>query len=286
MASNEQELCEHVVRIIENEFGVLRGEVNYPENDQSAPPVEIRVVVGEHLFAIEHTLIEPFEAAIQTGRHFVELSKPIVEKLDGTMPGAGTYRLYFPENPTDGRHRRTHVALREKIIAWVREAAAKLAAASPERGPRPFHFDCSLETVIDGLPLKLQRYADWSESGRHDGRLFHYRLLDGDGDVEPRRLSRIERALDDKFPKLKACAALGDVTVLILEWSDFVLSNEIVIAEALKAALAGQAFCPDYIFIAGTGIEEEWHLYQPVIEGVFDIDMPRTDVRRAPVGMS
>ncbi|HEX8622003.1 MAG TPA: hypothetical protein VF718_08525 [Allosphingosinicella sp.] len=281
MPSNEQELCERVVRTIENEFGVARSEVSYPENDKSAPPVEMRVVVGEHPFAIEHTLIEPFEAAIQTGKHFVELTNAIVEDLDGTMPGAGTYRLYFPENPTDGRHRRTHAALRAKIVAWVRDAAAELAAAAPERGPRPFHFDRSLETEIDGLPLRLQRYADWSEDGHHDGRLFHYRLLAGDGDVESRRLPRIERALDDKFPKLKACAELGDLTVLILEWNDIVLSNEIAIAEALETALAMRNFCPDYIFIAGTCIDEEWHLHQPVIGGVFDIYMPRTDIRRA-----
>lgn len=280
MPSNEQELCEHVVRMIEEELGVARSEVTYPEKDQSAPPVEMRVIVGNHSFAIEHTLIEPFEAAIQTGRHFVELTNAIVQELDGTMPGAGTYRLYFPENPTDGRHRRTHAALREKIVAWVRGAAAELAGAVPERGPRPFHFDRSLETEIDTLTLKLQRYADWAEDGRHDGRLFHYRLMAGDGNVEPRRLSRIKRALDAKFPKLEACAALGDVTVLILEWNDFVLSNEVVIAEALDTALAERDFCPDYIFIAGTTIDEEWHLYQPVIAGAFDINMPRTDVRR------
>lgn len=280
MPRNEQELCEHVLQIIEEELGVTRGEVSYPENDQSAPPVEMRVMLGEHVIAIEHTLIEPFEAAIQSGKHFAELTNAIIEELDGAMPGAGTYRLFFPENPTDARHRRTHTALREKIICWVRNAAAELAAAAPERGPRPFHFDRSLETEIDGLALRLQRYANWSEDGRHDGRLFHYRLLAGDGDVEPRRLSRIERALHDKFPKLKACAGLGDLTVLILEWNDIVLSNEVVIAEALEAALAKRNFCPDYIFIAGTSIDEEWHLHQPVIGGVFDIYMPRTDIRR------
>lgn len=91
-------------------------------------------------------------------------------------------------------------------------------------------------TEIDGIPLELARRVERSESGRYDGSLFLVRAAGSD--VEAQRVVRIATALEKKLPKLTDCAALGDTTFLILEWSDISLSNEVVISHALEKALA------------------------------------------------
>jgi hypothetical protein len=116
--SNEESLCEALVRLLEEEFGP-RADVSFPERDQSGPPVEMRLRVGEKRIAIEHTLVEPFPLAIQTGKEFVELTAEIERQLHGNMPKPGTYSLVFPVHPTEGRHRRTHGDLREKLTSWI-----------------------------------------------------------------------------------------------------------------------------------------------------------------------
>ena len=235
----------------------------------------MRLKIGSTRLAIEHTLVEPFAAAIQTGLEFEELVRPVLVALDGTLPKPGTYRLHFPEHPTAGRPRKKHVALRGKIIEWVREKATELHAESPARESRerlPFGYQGKRADEVDGLPMSLERVVSWAEDGRHDGRLFPYRVVSGD--VEHRRKARIATALEKKLPKLSACHDAGDVTILIFEYADVALSNQVVVAQALEAALPGRAFWPDHIFLADTTIDGNWNLFHPLAHGVFDLAMP------------
>ncbi len=272
---NEHRLCEAVIRLCEAELEAPREDVTYPEHDHSGPPVEVRLKIGPTRLAIEHTLVEPFAAAIQTGLEFEVLARPILDALDGALPKPGTYRLHFPEHPTAGRPRKTHAELRGRIIDWVREKAAELHAESPTRQSRerlPSGYQGKRVGEVDGLPMSLERVVSWAENGHHDGRLFPYRIVGGD--VEQRREVRIATALDKKLPKLGACHEAGDVTILILEYADVALSNQVVVAQAVDAALAGRAFWPDHIFLADTTINGHWNLFHPLAHGVFDLAMP------------
>src|SRR3546814_2084416 len=103
----------------------------------------------------------------------------------------------------------------------------------------------SRSTTIDGLPLRLDRRVHWSEDGRHDGTLFVSRVVGAD--LEALRLERVHIALDRKLGKLADCRAEGDKTVLVLEFSDIVLTNHILIGEALEVALDGRDDLPDQI---------------------------------------
>lgn len=278
MADNEKAICEALIRLLEAEFDVQRNDVTYPENDQSGPPVEMRLRLGAHRFAIEHTLIEPFPLAIQTGRWFEELTAEIETALNGSMPGPGTYRLVFPIHPTEGKPRRTHAGLREVITRWVREAGAQLHSECPERLDRahqPNGYRGVRTTEIDGITLTLSLVVHWSENGHHDGALFLARFVGED--VENQRRIRIQTALDKKLPKLTECRADGDVTVLILEYADIALTNQVLVAQALEAELVGRD-CPDHIFIADTTNDDTWHFFQPVAEQLFSIDMEYIDV--------
>jgi hypothetical protein len=78
--------------------------------------------------------------------------------------------------------------------------------------------------------------------------------------------------LDRKLPKLHDCAVFGDVTFLILEWSDIALSNHILIAQALESVLSDRTDWPDNVFLADTS-SDHWYYFQPVRDGRFSIDM-------------
>jgi hypothetical protein len=277
---NEGPLCEALVSLLENELCTTRTDVTFPEKDGSGPPVEMRLRLGGRRIAIEHTLIEPFPLAIQTGKEFVELTAAIVENLNGNMPKPGTFVLVFPVHPTLGKHRRTHDQLRQKISAWIIEAGAELHNECPDRKDRdrcPHGYCGSRSAVVDDIPLQLSLRAHWSEAGRHDGALFLSRAV-GEN-IEHLRLERMRTALRMKLPKLHECAAEGDTTFLILEWSDISLSNQIVIAEALETALADRDDCPDHIVLADT-TTDQWHFFRPVIDGQFSIDMEYIDIER------
>ena len=279
MRPNETRACEAVVRILEKDFGVRRRDVTFPETDGSGPPVEMRLILGNRRFAIEHTLIEPFPEAVRLGREFQELTAGIFAELDGHMPPPGVYGLLFPLDSTSGRHRRTHERLRETIIDWVRAAANELHAAAPsreDRHRRPNGYEGERRTTIEGLDLVLRRRVHWSESGRHDGRLFPARIAGED--LEARRSVRLETALERKLGKLMKCRQQGDRTVLILENTDITLTNHVLVAEALGELLATREDSPDHIFIVDTTIPERWSAFRPVINGTFDINMEWIDV--------
>jgi hypothetical protein len=284
---NEHRLCEAVIRLLEADRGARRQDVTFPEQTHVGPPVEIRLAIGDKRFALEHTLVEPFIGAIGTGHEFEEFVRPIHGALDQTLPTPGTYQLFFPLHPTVNRPRKHHAALRAAIIEWVRTSAAEMHAEYPTRlgaDLRPRGYEDSRETEIDGLLISLKRVVHWSESGRHDGRLFPYRLV-GD-DVEPQRRARINIALDKKLPKLKRCQEEGDATVLILEYGDVALTNQVFLAQALEAALADRSFWPNHIILADTTCAGEWHLFRPVIDGAFTHDLPYIDVPKDLSGRS
>ncbi|MCE6076779.1 hypothetical protein [Agrobacterium vitis] len=276
---NEQALCEALIRHLETQTLGIRSDVTHPETDGSGPPVETRFRLGSEKYAIEHTLLEPFEQSIQMAAEFQAFASEIAETLNGTLPKPGIYDLLFPLHPTQGRHRRTHSLLRAKIIDWVRSTAAELHAECPERPSRdrhPYGYEGSRTTVISGLELTLKRRAYWAHKDRHDGVLFLARLVDSD--TEPSRRVRVQRALDDKLEKLSACREDGDETILILEFADTALTNHVVLAEALQPLLAGRTDVPDHIYIADTTGETTWDLYQVLAGEVYSIEVDAIEI--------
>ena len=63
--NNEGKACDAVVKAIEKRTGVMRSQVHRPETDGVGPLVDLRLKLGDQEYAIEHTLIEPFENQIK-----------------------------------------------------------------------------------------------------------------------------------------------------------------------------------------------------------------------------
>lgn len=118
----------------------------------------------------------------------------------------------------------------------------------------------------------LRRRVHWSESGQHDGSLFLTRSV-GD-DLEAQRRSRLLVALAKKLPKLSACKAAGDHTVLILEYSDIALTIHVLVAEHLEALWPGRSDWPDEVVIVDTTCEGSWHAVRPVVHGRLSMELP------------
>ena len=70
MVNNEGKACDAIVRVLEQRTGETRAGLRFPETDGVGPPVEIRLTLGAQEYAIEPTLIEPFEKEIESGIHF------------------------------------------------------------------------------------------------------------------------------------------------------------------------------------------------------------------------
>ena len=131
---------------------------------------------------------------------------------DSTTPAQDIPPVVPRAPPADDRA--NPIRTRSQIVDWVRGAADELHADCPQRLNRdrlPHGYTGTREITIDGMRISLTRIVHWSENGRHDGRLFPYRVVGND--VEERRRARIARALERKLPKLQACRDEGDVSI-------------------------------------------------------------------------
>jgi hypothetical protein len=61
---NEGLACEAIVRRLESRDQRVRANVRFPEKEQHAFSVEATFEIGDQLYAMEHTGIEPFEGHI------------------------------------------------------------------------------------------------------------------------------------------------------------------------------------------------------------------------------
>lgn len=269
--SNEGKACDAALRLLEEREEARRGRIRFPEKDHIGSPVELRVQIGAHEYAIEHTLIEAFPGQIAADQRFATLIDPIVKELSGQLPKPGVYYVYFPIDTRVALSKAKLVELRVGLTEWIRSNAATLHAEQPERRSRNHqprgHVGVRKGTPT-GLPFEvtLRRQVHWNDSGRHDGFLIPARF--SPDDVEKLRLNRLAVALDKKCPKLKRCKQDGARSILVLEDTDISLSNQWVIGDALQAVARGRSDMPDEIFLLAA-VAEPWTLWTLWRDGVF-----------------
>jgi hypothetical protein len=79
------------------------------------------------------------------------------------------------------------------------------------------------------------------------------------GDLESARLVRLQKACEDKFPKLASWKRdNGARTVLVLEENDMSLTNHQLVADTMFLAAAKISDTPDEIFLVSTYIADKW----------------------------
>ena len=90
LSYNEGRACDAVVRVLEAREGRNRDNVRLPEQEHHGAPIELVCNIGDRLFALEHTGIEPFSGHMQMEAEADRLFRPIEAMLAGKLPSNDT----------------------------------------------------------------------------------------------------------------------------------------------------------------------------------------------------
>jgi hypothetical protein len=254
MAFHEGKACDAVIRALEAREGQSRREVRLPEQDGHPAPIELACWIGDHLFAFEHTGIEPFAGHVQleaeAERHF----RPIERMLAGKLPPTDVYELHIPAKATQGLRTRELQRMQTALANWVEATAPTIKAApygsyiTPIQKVRPqgVPFDVSLHRFLPAVPLPG-----------------HFQIIHlVTGNLEEARKSRIREACAKKFPKLEMWRRdSGARTVLILEDNDLQLTNPQRVFDVLTQVEHTFTNKPNEIHLVSTMIENPWYVH-------------------------
>lgn len=232
-SDHERAICEFVRNEI---ISVRTGEVieldDRPEDHiRNAKVVEELWRSPSRRYAAEHTRIETFEGQIQNESLTQRLLTPVRAELTGVLPG--TFVLSYRAKDLAAARIKFRSAQLEIYKAVVSTASTMEVGATR-----------ALNAA--SLPFLLQLHR------RHANGSQVFLQCDVEGEREALRLERLRRALAAKLPKLRAWAADGRTSVLILEANDIQHSSATVVMKALVAALPERVDQPDLVVLVET----------------------------------
>jgi hypothetical protein len=111
---------------LESREGKSRQNVRLPEQERHAAPIELACHIGDQLFALEHTGIEPFAGHMQMEAEAERLFRPIEMMLAGKLPPADTFELGIPINALQGMKKK-ELAQTQIALAACRTLCSLLA---------------------------------------------------------------------------------------------------------------------------------------------------------------
>jgi hypothetical protein len=258
---NEGKAIDAVLRRIEARDQAVRLNDSRSPDDLNDPDSLRRVdyvcTVGNVLYAFEHTGIEPFADQIVLEVHNRKLFGPIVE-LFSNRADRELWELHVPVEASAGLTSGEVGRVRDVLIKWIEVNAARFPVTLLyDRYANPYLG----ETVPDvPFPLSLHRGSlDSPHFPRESplcGRFMMKYFVSGD--LQRARTARLEKACEDKFPKLATWKRDGARTVLVLEENDLSLTNHQRVADALVSAEATMPDAADEIFLVSTAIADKW----------------------------
>ena len=259
---NEGKAIDAVLRRIEARDHALRANDGRSPDDLNDPDPLRRVdyvcTVGAVLYAFEHTGIEPFGNQIELEVHNQKLFGPVTARFDHRVDRE-FWEFHVPVEASAGLAGGQVNRVQDALIKWIEANAARFPVtrlydryANPALG----------ETVADvPFPVSLHRNSlDGPEFPRESplsGRFTVKYVVSGD--LEQARTVRLQKACEDKFPKLATWKRdAGARTVLVLEENDLSLTNHQRVTDALFAAEATIPDTADEIFLVSTHIPHTW----------------------------
>ena len=262
---NEGKCCDAVLRVLEHRLNTQRTDLHVPDRaDRTSQRVDVCVALGGERYVLEHTRIEPFVGATETGVFLGEFMDPIKERLSAPLPGPALYGLELPQDPRfdrGGRGSQRRIAKAQEALAEFVSAEApslyERALASGRRGMAftaqevpsltRYYYLARLTCSITGKP-----------SATDTGQFGAVRIVDDN--LEEQRIERLRKALADKCPKLQHCKDRGARTVLVLEDDDIANSNSVVVREALNRAGEERTDLPNEIYLVETKVNT-WYMW-------------------------
>jgi hypothetical protein len=260
---NEGKALDAVLRTIEAREGVVRSPDGWSPDETGIPDAAKRVdyvcTIGGALYALEHTGIEPFGEQIDLEVSNRRLFDPITERFNH-RPDMELWELHVPVEASAGLTGRQLRRVREALSVWVDANARRFPVtrlydryANPHLG----------ETVPDvPFPVSLHRGSLQGIDIPKDNPLvggFAVKYSVGNS-LEQSRALRLQKACEDKFPKLANWKKDGGArTILVLEENDIQLTNHHLVAHAFMIAEAAVSVeKPDEVFLVSTSIASDW----------------------------
>ena len=253
----EGKACDAVVRCVEQRTGETRAAIRRPETSGIGPPVDFRLRLGAQEYAIEHTQIEAIPNLIGSDQRYMQLIKPVINEVSGTLPGPAVYALYFPIDTHLGVKPTDLVRIQRDFIAWIRAKAQRLYERTRdrlEREHKSLRYLDSIEAKPPGFPYPVCLWIGAAHSVSKRGVLRDARYAPDDEELETRRADRLREALRRKCPKLQRCKEDGARAVLVLESNDIALTNHVLVGECLAALLPERTDLPDEIYLVETEV--------------------------------
>ncbi len=261
---HQAETCEGIIQCLEMRERVKRRDVQVRDIGNNTPPdarVEMTFRLGNQLYAIEHTGIEPFDGFMQHQNRAPALFEPIQAAVAAAlraMIGAGdVIELQMPIDAFDGRKLPEVRAIHAALIPWVSATAPTLSSN------RYAEYRHMLKAQPPGVPFQvtLVRFkGELPPPGFF--MLKHVTRASG----QPRE-PRIQRACNDKFPKLATWKRSDNArTILVLEDNDVQLTNQSIVADAFLPIARGRADAPDETYMVST-CTSPWYAWPILVNG-------------------
>jgi hypothetical protein len=177
------------------------------------------------------------------------------------------HELLVPASAVNGLKRRDFRRIQDALAIWIAAVGPTLAMSPIGR-----YMTSARNVTVADVPFPVSLYRR-PGPGILGGRLEVVELVSGQN-REQRRLSRIAKACNGKFPKLAAWKRdHGARTVLVLEENDIQLTNVALVADAVLDHVQSAMDRPDEIYLVST-FHDPWWL-SPILVGaktLFDID--------------
>lgn len=226
----------------------------WPEKENHKSPVEIVFKLGDQLYALEHTGVEPFQGHLRMEAQTEKLFAPITDALKDSLGEDALFELYLPVNALDGRKSADLLTIQQAIIAWVKETAPTI----PKRPYRDFKGTPVGPAKVANVPFDLSpcRFEPPIIPGQH------FQIKHTVANIETLRTDRMKAAVDKKFPKLAAWKKNDNAkSILALEQNDIQLTNPSIVADTYLPLAKARADRPDETYLVAS-----WH--EPQLVGV------------------
>jgi hypothetical protein len=266
---NEGKACEAIVRRLEARESLLRTGVRSPEREGHQFPVEIAFTLGNQLFALEHTGIEPFKGHVRMEAQAEWLFAPITNALKNSLGTDALFELYMPVNALQGRQKAEVQTIQQAIIEWVK----KTAPTVPKRPNPDYRGSAVGPTAIQVIPfpVSLWRFAPPVIPGHH------FQIRHSVENIGQLRSERMKKAIDKKFPKLAAWKKTKKAkTILVLEQNDIQLTNPSIVADTFLPLALASPDRPDETYLVASWLSP-WYAWPILIGGKSYFDFAESD---------
>jgi hypothetical protein len=270
---HESQTCEGIIQLLEARECTARRDVLARDKGNHTWPegrVEMTLRLGDQLYAIEHTGIEPFDGFMEHQNRAPELFEPLEAAITSALravlsPGVAI-EMYVPIEGFNGRKMPEVHAIQSALVDWVRLTALTLTANSTSYRP----------TTVTAQPPGVPFVVSLVRFERLSGQPVFFHLKHLASSSKELRALRIQRACRKKFPKLARWKHRYDArTILVLEDNDVQLTNPVIVAETFLAIAAGRADAPDETYMVSTH-SAPWYAWPLLVNGQTYFDLSAT----------